>query len=1265
MSEIRQLVVSLTMETNSAQQNLRGLGAAVRQANATFAEAAAGIKGFENTTAGMKAKVQQLSTTLDAQKKIQQQYAQQVDNAGKRLETAKGKQEGFAKAVKDAEAAYKAAVQSKGKDAEETQRLGKELDKAKGAYAANEKAITQAANAVNNHNVQLTNANAKVKQTEAALKDAESRLSKYGHAWSDAARKAAEATKAFSDKAVSIGRGMTRTITMPIVGLGTAAVKAAIDWDTAWVGVQKTVDGTAEEMAAMQKDLMALGGELPETLSGIAGVAEAAGQLGIQNQNIAGFTRVMVNLGNATNLTANEAATAAAQFANIYQMNQADFDRWGSAVVELGNNYATTERDIVEMSMRLAAAGKQAKLSEADTLALAASLSSLGLEAQGGGSAMSRVMMDMGIAAAKGGKQLNGFAKISGMSAKEFKAQWESDPAQAIDAFIQGLGRIEKSGGNVALTLQDLGYRERLTLDALQRLTGAGDLFTRTLQSSNSAWRDNTALTREAEQRNNSLAGILQRTKNRITAASVEIGNKLTPYLRKAADTVSGLVERFRDLDPATQASIIKIAGIAAAIGPVILIVGKLAGALSSMFTLFAGPMGWAALAVGAVGALSYALLTAQTPAEQLKQALKNIEFKVDQTQVDEIQRGIEQGIEAANKKYDITLSISTDTEALSMALSQYLSDGKFLWRERNDFAKEVSNQVNTTLKLADASLQKTVESLTATMDKLDIPESEQQSIIANVTEKTTTATGELATYKEELDKLLAEIGKNKGAATNEQIAALETLLAKIGAIRTEITLANDEAVAAAKAAYTLASAGQGDGRTLGTAVGYVEGQRALEVAAINERLQADLAEQQRLLDEAEVGSATYNTIVQVMAKTSDDAAIAIGAANTKMTEQLNALFAATATRTGADAQLQEIERLRAIKDQAEELANSVKTVIDKVGTEDYSSAMDGLKQQLATTLENTDLPEDTKIKIQDFISAEKPTMSQLAGIQLAVFGITREIGAEFQMAMGELGENVDFNSAITTILSGVDASQIDTSVAEGALDTVIQNLFDTGKAEEYGLDAGKAGTAKAVEGATSDQSTLSSTADNNAKTLYDKEKFGAAGQEAGHRGGGLLVTAAESSLEPMGGVGTNAAANLVTGLVGYLVGGKGSAYNAGYDLGAAAARGINDGADIKSPSKKSEWSGTMIVEGLKKSLTAGLPSLAKLSATMGSIAIPSMVPSVATAGSVSRTLNANTNLNIQNMTLQNGLDAQALAAQLEGERRRRVAGYGSTLRGG
>ncbi|HZL04569.1 MAG TPA: phage tail tape measure protein, partial [Coriobacteriia bacterium] len=272
------------------------------------------------------------------------------------------------------------------------------------------------------------------------------------------------------------GRTMTAFGTATLAGLALAG-RAAVNWESQWTGVLKTVNGTDAELSGLEESLREMARTLPASHQEIAAVAEAAGQLGVQTPNVAAFTRVMIDLGETTNLSADEAATALAQLMNVMQTSAADVDNLGAAVVELGNNGASTERDIVLMAQRIAGAGKIIGLTEGEVLGMANALSSVGIDVEAGGTAISKIMIDMAKAVSTGSDDLTRFAEVAGMSADQFATAFEEDPASAIASFIEGLGRVDAAGGDVFTTLDTLGQSEVRVTRALLTMANSGDLL--------------------------------------------------------------------------------------------------------------------------------------------------------------------------------------------------------------------------------------------------------------------------------------------------------------------------------------------------------------------------------------------------------------------------------------------------------------------------------------------------------------------------------------------------------------------------------------------------------------------------------------------------------------------------------------------------------------------------------------------------------------------------------------------------------------------
>lgn len=431
-----------------------------------------------------------------------------------------------------------------------------------------------------------------IMKTENQLKSLEAQANKTNQTLlgiRDASMKIGEATG-------KIGSTMTKTITAPLVAGAGVVTKFAADFDTAMVGVSKTVDMTDQEFEAMSSSIRDMAKEMPASAVEIAGVAEAAGQLGIEKENILGFTKTMIDLGETTNLTADEAATSFAKFANITQMPQTEFDKLGSVVVDLGNNMATTEKDIVSMGTRLAGTGNQVGLTEAEIMGLAAAMSSVGIEAEAGGSAMSTTLKKINTEVLSGGDKLKGYAQVAGMSANQFAEAWKSRPTEALTSFISGLKDIQASGGDVNSVLKELGITGLRETDTLTRLAGAGDLLGSAFDIANGAFRDNTALSAEAEKRYESFGAKMDMFKNKLTDAGITIGTVLMPYVEKLVDGIGNLADKIAEADPVLVKIGVAVAAFAAAIGPVLIIISKVAtvigtvsGALAAMGGATAG----------------------------------------------------------------------------------------------------------------------------------------------------------------------------------------------------------------------------------------------------------------------------------------------------------------------------------------------------------------------------------------------------------------------------------------------------------------------------------------------------------------------------------------------------------------------------------------------------------------------------------------------------------------------------------------------------
>ena len=392
----------------------------------------------------------------------------------------------------------------------------------------------------------------------------------------------------------SVGGLLTKTLTVPLVGLAATSVKAAIDFESSFAGVRKTVNATEVEFQAMAKAFRDLSKEIPVNVNELNRLGEAAGALGIPKQEIVGFVKVMAELGVTTNVTSDQAATSIAKIQTVFQSAGQETDRFASTLVDLGNKGASTEDEILSLASRLASAGVAVGLSQAQVLGFSAALANVGIEAEAGGTAMSRVFADMSIAVSKGGESLGKFAAIAGVSTAEFSQKFKTDAAGAVTLFIEGLGKAKNAGGDLNLILDKLGFTEVRQARALRDLALSGDNLATSLRTAVGAWRENSALSVEAGKRFETTEAKLTLLWNRIKDVGITIGNALLPGINSLIGATDRLLPIIEDLAKAftalpgwVQGSALGFVGLAAAVGPVTYAFGKVFEGASTLIGVF------------------------------------------------------------------------------------------------------------------------------------------------------------------------------------------------------------------------------------------------------------------------------------------------------------------------------------------------------------------------------------------------------------------------------------------------------------------------------------------------------------------------------------------------------------------------------------------------------------------------------------------------------------------------------------------------------
>lgn len=476
------------------------------------------------------------------------------------------------------------------------------------------------------------------------------------------------------DALMTMGMTLSTTVTPAIIQMGQYAVEAAVDIDAAYRDMRKTVNGTEQDFEALRQAAIDFSTQNVTSADTMLSIQAIGGELGVATDSLKSFSEVVSNLDVATNLNAEEAATQLGQLANIMHMTESDYVSFGDALVRLGNNGASTESQIADIATRIGSMGSIVGMSTPDVLAWASTIASTGQNAEAAGTAISNTMSDIETAVSAGGDSLEAFAQVSQMSADDFARAWEEDPTTALKAFIEGLNAIEDAGGSADATLGALDINAARQKQAIMGLMQTIDMLDDNLQMSQNAWDGISDewgsagdAAEEASRKAEGFSGSLSILQNSVQVIGSEIANSFAPLLSTIADAVGDFAQAFTEVDDSTKQAIATFAGIAAAVGPVLMYVRALVsagGSLNKMFTRLKGAsktvnMLTTALSGmnGVIAGLGATILVA------------GIAFLVQQ--ISEASRKAEEADKAFNKLDETSKKASTSSEDMGISMEK------------------------------------------------------------------------------------------------------------------------------------------------------------------------------------------------------------------------------------------------------------------------------------------------------------------------------------------------------------------------------------------------------------------------------------------------------------------------------------------------------------------------------------------------------------------------------------------------------------------
>jgi len=306
------------------------------------------------------------------------------------------------------------------------------------------------------------------------------------------------------------------------------------DFEQGLIAVGKTTGLVKERLANFGAEIVSLSLRIPVATDSLLGIAEAAGQLGISSaSDLIKFTETISRLGSAASSLSGDLGDTALQLARILSLSgekASDIDKLTNVIVHLGNEFATTEAEIVGLATRIAQSTVQFDLASKEIVALSAASKALGLQTEATGSAFGRAFNKIQEAIITGNKvALAELERLTQLDSQVFAQKFEEDKFRAFALVLRGLSR---EGDSVSLSLKNLDLVNIRDTKTIKTLSKRYSLFVDVLDETDRAAEENNATLKESETAFESLNKQAVQLGNSLRAVGLEIGETVLPALK-------------------------------------------------------------------------------------------------------------------------------------------------------------------------------------------------------------------------------------------------------------------------------------------------------------------------------------------------------------------------------------------------------------------------------------------------------------------------------------------------------------------------------------------------------------------------------------------------------------------------------------------------------------------------------------------------------------------------------------------------------------
>lgn len=720
-------------------------------------------------------------------------------------------------------------------------------------------------------------------------------LTKSGSTWSDR-------LTAIGDTMQSVGKAAMLGVTTPLVAAGATATKTFASFDDAIRQTRATMNASEEDTEKLTAAAKKYGAETRYTASQSA---EALNYLALAGYNadksisalptvlqlaqaggldLAYASDLVTDSMSALGLEMGQLTTFSDQLAVTAQKSNTNISQLGQAILTVGGTAKGLKGGTVELNAELGI------------------LADAGIKSAEGGTHLRNVILSLQNPTKEGAEMLASYT--NGVYDAEGRMRSLDDVLQELNASMASMTDAEKQ--NVISTIFN-----KTDLAAVQALlAGCGDRFAEL-----TGYIEDSAGAAEqmADTMEGGIGGAFRSLSSAVEAVGIAFGESLAPTVQDVAEVVTGVARGFASLNDETRSTIVNVAMVAAAAGPLLLVGGKLVSMLANIGTLaasagafFSGPAGWITLAVAGLTLLNTWATRSRSSLEGVRDALAESNAEG----LEEFNRGAQGLTEEVDVDVEVKRNYAEEASTLYTDIYDWLTDGM---PDTAAQKKEVNERVQAYFDelISEVNLNES-EELAKLQEQFDNGFIDYDTFLTRTAEVRASAEAARTDLGQLCDESLAFVQNYAGKPTSvvqeayAEIDELEKrtdeLLQKIGlANQTMETAQGDTAVQLTKAGAT------GDLATYGAAFEHTSSQRAQSETEIEEQAKAAAETANRIWTDAyaeaekrgdEVGMERANQARDKMiAQAESQRAQQIATLNTAYVKDFEEMFAGIAER--------------------------------------------------------------------------------------------------------------------------------------------------------------------------------------------------------------------------------------------------------------------------------------------------------------------------------------------------------------------------------